>query len=301
VKTASLKLITAVVLWGMTIVPTKWALETIPPFTLMVMRLFAASLIFLPYAWIKTRKTARSVRIRWGRMSVLSFTGVAGYFLFNSAGVSLTSGVNASIIFAALPLFTLLLAAFYLKERISAAQWFGLALGTTGVVMITVQPQSLNNHSLLGDLLVLASMLVFAIYVIQMKRPQEEAALPSELFTALTIFIGGLMILPFAAVETWLHGWPTLTTKALVSVLLLTFGSTILAYWMWNKGLESTTAAKAGIYLNTMPLISVLSSIFLLGEELTWRTVAGGLFVLFGVYWAERRKELEPQVAVPAE
>jgi drug/metabolite transporter (DMT)-like permease len=301
VKPASLMLMTAVVLWGMTIVPTKWALETIPPFTLMVFRLFAASLIFLPYAWIKARKTLRPVRIPWGRMSILSFTGVAGYFLFNTAGVSLTSGVHASILSAALPLFTLLFAGYYLKEPITSAQWLGLGVGTAGVLMITVQPQALNGHSLWGDLLVLASQLIWAVYVIQMKRPQAEAALPRELFTALTFFIGGVMILPFATAETWLLGWPTLTKKALVCVLLLVFGATILAYWLWNKGLESTTAARAGIYLNTMPLISVLSSVFLLGEGLTWRTVAGGMLVLFGVYWAERRKGMKVQMAVPAE
>jgi drug/metabolite transporter (DMT)-like permease len=301
VKTASLMLMTAVVLWGMTIVPTKWALETIPPFTLMVMRLFAASLIFLPYAWLKALKTARPVRIPWGRMTILSFTGVAGYFLFNTAGVSLTSGVNASILSAALPLFTLLFAGWYLKEPITSAQWLGLGIGTAGVLMITVEPQALYGHSLWGDLLVLASQLIWAVYVIQMKRPQGEAALPSELFTALTIFIGGMMLLPFAAAETWLHGWPALTKKALVSVLLLAFGSTILAYWLWNKGLESTTAARAGIFLNTMPFISVLSSVIVLDEGLTWRTVLGGLLVLFGVYWAERRKGLKAQAAVPAE
>jgi drug/metabolite transporter (DMT)-like permease len=80
----------------------------------------------------------------------VGFTGVAGYFLLNTYGMSLTSGVNASIISATLPLFTLMLAALYLKERISLSQWTGLLLGIAGVLIITVHSQANQQQSLWG-------------------------------------------------------------------------------------------------------------------------------------------------------
>ena len=52
-------------------------------------------------------------------MNLLSFTGVAGYFMFTSYGISLTSGLHVSIIDAALPLVTILFSAFFLKEKFS--------------------------------------------------------------------------------------------------------------------------------------------------------------------------------------
>ncbi|MFY0544459.1 DMT family transporter [Brevibacillus sp. H7] len=298
---ANLMLMAAVVLWGITIVPTKWGLETFPPFTLMFLRLVLASLIFLPFAWKRAQERLGTILVPWGRIALLSFTGVAGYFLFNSAGVALTSGVHASIISASLPLFTLLLAAFYLKETITVPQWLGLFMGTLGVLLITVQSDTQHGSSVLGDLLVLASELIWAIYVIQMKRPQGEERLPSELFTALTLFIGGIMILPFAAVETWIYGWSELTLTSLWIVVFLVLGPTIMAYWLWNKGIASTSAARAGIYLNAMPLISVLGSVSLLGEHLTWKTVFGGVLVLVGVFGSERAKRIEQPVAVSTE
>ena len=64
-------------------------------------------------------------------MSLLSFTGVAGYFMFTSYGISLTSGLHVSIIDAALPLVTILFSAFFLKEKIQLNYWIGIALGVS--------------------------------------------------------------------------------------------------------------------------------------------------------------------------
>lgn len=290
-------LIGAVILWGLTVVPMKWALETMHPFTLMFLRLLTAGVLFLPFAWKQQRRERVSdtsnltAPIPWRRIAMLSFTGVAGYFLMNTYGMSLTSGINASIITATLPLFTLLLAAFYLKERITLPQWIGLLLGIAGVLMITIQSQTNQQQSLWGDLLVLGSQLIWTVYVVQLKRPNGEERLSSELFTALSFILGSLMILPFAIGETWIRGLPAISVKSMLSFLFLVCCCTIMAYWMWNKALESIAASKAGIYLNAIPLFNVCTAILLLNESMSWRTLVGGAMVLGGVLWAERRKQ----------
>ncbi|MGD8190088.1 DMT family transporter [Brevibacillus ginsengisoli] len=283
-------LVLAVALWGTTVAPSKWAMEDVHPFTLTFLRLSIASLFFMPYAWFKAVKTNGRPNIAWKRISMLSFTGVSGYFLLNYYGLSMTSGVNSGILNASLPLFTIVLAAIYLKEQIRIPQWIGLILGLAGVIVISVHPSEGNGSSLWGDLLILASCFVWAIYVVQMKRPGEEAELPSELFTALTFMLGACMLIPFTAFEIGMYGLPDITQKLLVSVAFLAAGPTIAAYWLWNKALESVSAARAGVYLNTLPLISVLTAILLLGESVSWRTVVGGILILGGVLWAERKK-----------
>lgn len=154
--------------------------------------------LFLPFAWKRRTKTAWKsspvpLAIPWIRIAKLSFTGVAGYFLLNTYGMSLTSGVNARIISATLPLFTLMLAALYLKERISLSQWTGLLLGIAGVLIITVHSQANQQQSLWGDLLVLGSQLIWTVYIMQLKCPKGEERLSSELFTALSFLVGALM------------------------------------------------------------------------------------------------------------
>lgn len=101
-------LLVAVILWGTAIAPTKWALESIQPFTLLFIRLFFAGGICMLFSYVQLQKAIVHKHIPWKRMSLLSFTGVAGYFMFTSYGISLTSGLHVSIIDAALPLVTIL-------------------------------------------------------------------------------------------------------------------------------------------------------------------------------------------------
>lgn len=89
-----------------------------------------------------------------------------------------------------------------------------------------------------------------------------------------------------------------MTPKSIVSLLILVLGPTIAAYWLWNRALESISAGKAALYLNAMPVISVLASILLLAETFTWQAGAGGLLVLFGVLWSEKKVRLK---ALPTE
>lgn len=66
----------------------------------------------------------------------VSFTGVAGYFMFTSYGISLTSGLHVSIIDAALPLVTILFSALFLKEKIRLNYWIGIILGAIGYSLL---------------------------------------------------------------------------------------------------------------------------------------------------------------------
>ena len=98
---------------GTAIAPTKWALESMQPFTLLFIRLFFAGGICLLFSFKQLKRSVVHKQVPWKRMSLLSFTGVAGYFMFTSYGISLTSGLHVSIIDAALPLVTILFSAFF--------------------------------------------------------------------------------------------------------------------------------------------------------------------------------------------
>ncbi|MFB5590886.1 MULTISPECIES: DMT family transporter [Bacillus cereus group] len=285
-------LLMAVILWGTAIAPTKWALESIQPFTLLFIRLLFAGGICLLFSFKQLKRSVAHKQVPWKRMSLLSFTGVAGYFMFTSYGISLTSGLHVSIIDAALPLVTILFSAFFLKEKIQLNYWIGIALGVVGVLLITIPSSNVDQEvSLIGDILILLSTFLFAFYTVLLKRPNQEQYLLNKVFTTLTLIIGAVILLPFAMAETFYYGFPEIETwKTGFSVMYLVIGATILAYWFWNRALETVSASVSGLYLNALPLISIVASIVLLNESLTWRIVIGGSLVLFGVIWADKQK-----------
>ncbi|PFM54447.1 hypothetical protein COJ48_30370 [Bacillus cereus] len=285
-------LLVAVILWGTAIAPTKWALESIQPFTLLFIRLFFAGGICMLFSFNQLTKAVVHKHIPWKRMSLLSFTGVAGYFMFTSYGISLTSGLHVSIIDAALPLVTILFSTFFLKEKIQLNYWIGIILGAIGVLFITVPSNNADQEvSLIGDILILLSTFLFAFYTILLKRPKQERHLSNNVFTTLTLIIGMAILLPFAMIETFYYGFPKIDTwKVGFSVMYLVIGATILAYWFWNKALERISASVSGLYLNALPLISIVTSIVLLDESVTWKIIIGGSLVLIGVGWADKQK-----------
>jgi drug/metabolite transporter (DMT)-like permease len=288
-------LLVAVILWGTAIAPTKWALESIQPFTLLFIRLFLAGGICLLFSFKQLKRSVVHKQVPWKRMSLLSFTGVAGYFMFTSYGISLTSGLHVSIIDAALPLVTILFSAFFLKEKIRLNYWIGIVLGAIGVLLITIPSSNVDQEvSLIGDILILLSTFLFAFYTVLLKRPKQEQYLSNKVFTTLTLIIGAVILLPFAMAEIFYYGFPKIETwKTGFSVIYLVIGATILAYWFWNRALETVSASVSGLYLNALPLISIVASIVLLNESLTWRIVIGGSLVLFGVIWADKRKLID--------
>ncbi len=285
-------LLVAVILWGTAIAPTKWALESIQPFTLLFIRLFFAGGICLLFSFKQLKRSVAHKQVPWKRMNLLSFTGVAGYFMFTSYGISLTSGLHVSIIDAALPLVTILFSAFFLKEKIQLNYWIGIVLGAAGVLLITIPSSNVDQEvSLIGDTLILLSTFLFAFYTVLLKRPKQEQYLSKKVFTTLTLIIGAVILLPFATVEIFYYGFPKVETwKAGLSIIYLVIGATILAYWFWNRALESVSASVSGLYLNALPLISIFASIVLLDEALTWKIVIGGSLVLIGVGWADKQK-----------
>lgn len=285
-------LLVAVILWGTAIAPTKWALESIQPFTLLFIRLFFAGGICLLFSFKQLKRSVAHKQVPWKRMNLLSFTGVAGYFMFTSYGISLTSGLHVSIIDAALPLVTILFSAFFLKEKIQLNYWIGIVLGAAGVLLITIPSSNVDQEvSLIGDTLILLSTFLFAFYTVLLKRPKQEQYLSKKVFTTLTLIIGAVILLPFATVEIFYYGFPKVETwKAGLSIIYLVIGATILAYWFWNRALASVSASVSGLYLNALPLISIFASIVLLDEALTWKIVIGGSLVLIGVGWADKQK-----------
>ena len=298
-RNATWMLVTAVALWGVAIAPTKWALEDVGPASLMFLRLFVAGGLFFVFSWLKQRP---QVPIPWLRITLLSFTGVGGYFLFTSYGIDLTSGLHASIIDAALPLVSILFAATVLRERIGPRHVFAMLVGFAGVLLIALPTESGDDSaSLLGDLLIFGSTILFALYTVLLKRPRAEAQLPGTLLTALLLLAGSLLVLPFALVETWRDGLPDLSAaKTVWSLLYLTVGASMAAYFLWNKALETVSATVSGLYMNLLPLISILASVVLLHETMTWRIWAGACLVFLGVFQARtpaKEKQKEKQEA----
>jgi drug/metabolite transporter (DMT)-like permease len=96
-------------------------------------------------------------------------------------------------------------------------------------------------------------------------------------FTSL-LFVGGKNYLELPDLS--LNGW--------MGVTFLGIFCSGLAYIAWYDALQALSTAETGVFLYIEPLVAVVVAFFLLGEAITWASLAGGAVILFGVWMVNR-------------
>lgn len=277
-------LIIANVIWGGTSPILKWSLTNIEPFTLAFVRFFLASLIILPF-------TIHKLHLRKKDILLIIFLAFIGFNIHISAflfGLDISSAINAPIIGAAGPIFLILGAIAYLKEKPTRRILIGTTVSLIGVLVIVLRPifESGLEASLIGNGLFIISTLAFVIYTMLLKKVENEYK-PLTL-TFWLFAISAIIFFPFAMYESIPNGFLSgLDMKGLIGILYGTIGSSVIAYTAYTFALKYTKASEVGIFMYITPIIAIAIAIPLLGEQITIPFLIGALLVFSGIVIAE--------------
>lgn len=290
-RTAVLALIVANIIWGAAPPIFKWALADIGPFTLAFLRFSIASVIILPFAY--KHLTIKKEDI--AEVFLIGFLGVTINIAFFFLGLKYAPSINASIIGSAGPIFLILFAFIFLKEKSRRKVIAGSFLGLAGVLLIMFKPLLSNepNLDLLGNSFFFLAMLGGLGHTLigrELLKKYEPAGI-----TFWSFFVGALCFLPFFISEninqTFLSN---ITFPVIVGV---TFGAILcstVAYFLFFWALKYMPAAETGVFVYLDPIVTVLVALPLLGEKPDAFYYIGALFVFFGIYLAEGRLHYHP-------
>ncbi len=189
----------AVVIWGLTFVPSKIALAEMGPFTLAVLR-FCIALALLAVVIARTNPSGwRQRKLSWSTLALLGFTGVTLYFGLQNLGLARTSASEAGLVSGSVPALTALLSAVVLKERIGGLRLLGIAASVVGVAAVVLAGSTDSGGSIEGDLMVLGGAIAWAFYTLINK--DVGGKMPESLLLVSTMAFGTLFMLPGAGVE----------------------------------------------------------------------------------------------------
>jgi drug/metabolite transporter (DMT)-like permease len=269
-----------VLLWGSAFVGIRATLPALGYANLASGRLLLGALTLVVLA--RRMGVRRPTRSQLPLLVALGATGYAGYQLLLGAGEQTVPAGTSALLFAGAPVLAAVLARPILRERLSARKWSGLAVAVTGVAVVAAT-NGVSGEGLGGAPLVLAAVVLYAIWVVLQKR--ALATMSAVDVTAWATWLGAGLCLPFASGLP--HAAATAPASALASLLLLGSIVTTVPFLLWTWTLARVNATTAAPCLLLVSPAALLVAWLWLGETPALTALAGGALTLTGVATAQ--------------
>ena len=205
-----------------------------------------------------------------------------GSFIF---GVSLTSPIDASIITTSLPILTLILSAFFLKEPVTGRKITGIVFGATGAILLVFGGQQVsagNGSNIWGDLLILTAQLSFSIYLVFFRGligRYSPITIMKWMFTYAFV-----CVLPFSFGGVAATDWPALGGGAIGAIAFIVAGGTFLSYMLVVVGQKRLRPTVAGMYNYIQPLVASIVAVCWGMDRFNVVKVLAVVLIFGGVY-----------------
>jgi len=286
---ARIALMTAAFLWAVSFVATRVALQTVPPLTVVTLRLLISALCFLP--WVIVTVGTKGIDLRsMGQLFLLSLFGTSLHYATQTAGLQYTTATNGSVYTTTGPITILLLSAVFLGERITLRKAVGVAVAMIGVLVVmgweTLSAFELGNVK--GDLLVLSSIVMWGLFTVFGKKMTDQ--LGALRVTAWVTILGAVTMIPAGWGEARARGFSLVDAsgEAWVAIAFLGVACSFFATLLYFVALGLSESQKVGVYLYTIPPMTAVVAALYLGEVITLNLVSGAVLVITGVALTER-------------
>jgi len=279
--TAWIVLVATLMLWSGNWIVARAVREEIAPGIATVGRLVIVAAILAPFAWAGLKNKIPGLSGRdWKVLAALGFTGGGLHLALQWLGLHYTTATSGILYLSMSPIFILVMAA-PLGERIGPRQWAGVAISFCGVYLIATQGRPAVPSFNIGDMMALASMMMWAGYTVLL-RVRRDALSTIELLVMVCAF-GSAFMLPWVLWEVWMNFRVNLSVPGCLAVLYSAIGSLLLAYAGWSYVVRRLGAARAGATMHLMPAMGVALAALFLGEYPSWFHFAGIALILAGV------------------
>jgi drug/metabolite transporter (DMT)-like permease len=280
------------IIWGMNFVVMKYGTDVLAPFAYNGVRLVIGSAVMMLIL-----RLARAPLLPWRDIRALMLLGVLGtglYQVFFITGLAMTRAGTASLVVASSPAMIAVVGRVLGVEKVSFRAMCGIALSLAGIafVILSSADSSEGQHSVVGDLLVLASVVCWSFYT-HLMRPYTQRIDGMQIAT--WSLIGGTIPVLLIALPSIAHAdWPAVAPLTWSAILYSGIGSMGIAYLFWYRGVRVIGSTRTAMYSNLQPLVTLAASWPMLGERPTLIQGVGAGAVLGGLLLTRQPSAPEP-------
>ncbi len=279
-----LSLVFTMLLWGGTFIAGRLLAGSVEPASAAFLRFLIASAAMLIVTRLVDKKLVVPPKKMWLPLTLLGMTGVFAYNVFFFNGLHHISAGRAALIIASTPLVITLFASLFLRERLSALKSCGVLLSLIGAITVISNghPGSLFSGGFgPGERAMVGCVFSWSAYsLIGRSVLSNISPLAAVCYSSI---IGTLLLLVPALSEGLLQHLENFSTAAWASLVYLGIGGTALGFSFYYQGIKKIGATRAGIFINLVPVFSILLSWLMLDESIKSIVLLGGLLVLVGV------------------
>ncbi len=287
-KKAYIGLVLMTIIIGLSFILVKMGLKHASAIDLLAHRFMAGAisigflgvfglLKFTPLSWHKAK---------W--LLLLSFFFPLSFFAFQTFGLEYSSASQAGIIFATMPILTLVVASIFLKEKTTILQKTGILLSMIGLAYIMYQTGNIAQHtSIRGVILLFLSVFSAVVYYTLGKKVSlgfstSEITVWMILMSFLVFNIWSIAI-HFSNDTLSAFFEPFAQQEYLWAVLYLGILSSVITSFLTIYALSKISTSQVAVFNNLSPIITIIGGIVLLEEILHNYQIIGGALVILGV------------------
>lgn len=276
-------------LWGFSFLASKVGQEAATPFVLIAYRFDLAVLVLsIPVILGKVK-----IRLRGKNIKPLLLLGAMEpciYFIGEQYGLRFTNSAFSGLMIAVIPIVTLIMAAAFLKDRPSRAQWLFSLLSIAGIALISVVENSGGQVQLIGVIFLIAAVISGSAYGVISRGISDEFSVYER--TYFMQLMGGVFYTVLALIEQRGNLGALVAPFAdggfVISLLYLALGASVLGYSLFNYAVSNAPMANVVSLCNLTTVISVVAGVVLLDEPFSPVSAIAMLAVLVGIWGVQK-------------
>jgi len=277
---------TAIAIWAGNVVVSRLSAHVIGPQAITFYRLvFAVALMSLFLA----RPLWRNRQASWphlGQFFILGFLAMCLFQSLSYVAAETTTATNMAIFTSLTPLLTVALSAAVLGEKPTVGMLVGGALSLAGLVYLVsggMPLKLMENGMRIGDALMLAAAIVYALYCVLVKRWQIPVSswlsTYQQALCALAVMFPAFLATPAPA--------RAVNEETLPLILYAGGLASVVLPFLWLRGIDRLGPSRCAAFINLLPVMTAGAAIMLLGEPLRSYHLIGGGLTLAGVVLAQ--------------
>lgn len=277
-----------ILIWGTTFISTKVLLNNFSPIEILFFRFIIGYLALWLVCPHKLKSNNKKEELYFASAGLC---GITLYYLCENVALTYTLASNVGVIISIAPFFTALFNFIFLKGEKPQLRFFvGFIIAMVGIYLISFSSDTTLQLNPLGDILAVIAAIIWAAYSTITKKVSTFGYNTLQT-TRRSFFYGLIFMIPILFIMDFkLDLGRFMHMKNYLNILYLGLGASAMCFVTWNCAVKILGSVKTSVYIYMVPVITTITSVIILHEQITWIAACGIILTLIGLFVSESKK-----------